>query len=73
MEGGQEALANQLLVRVRRDNLKKAERDQILSAFEKLGATGMQVDQKITEVGEHTLWNVSGEFAGEMVPALEDF
>lgn len=72
MEGEQD-LANQLLVRVRRENLKKAERDQALSAFERLGATGMRVDQQITESDEQSLWVVSGEFAGDMVPALTRF
>jgi hypothetical protein len=49
------------LVRVAKGDLTRRQCNEVWAAFERLGATGIQVEQQVTEATEDTKWTISGD------------
>lgn len=62
----------QMLIRVQREDIERGKINEVLGAFEKLGATGVMINQQITEANQATRWTVSGELVGVAVPTLSE-
>lgn len=58
------------LVRVAKGDLTRRQCNEVWSAFERLGATGIQVEQQVTEATEETKWTVSGDL---IATSIHDF
>jgi hypothetical protein len=56
------------LIRVTREDVKTSDRNTVLSAFEKLGARGISMEEQVTGDENERLWTISGEFIGTAVP-----